>query len=114
MIALLKAWEFIKKWGAALLGIVLLILGAGWLWSRYRNKLGMIRDELTVTKARAKIDELRAVRTEVERHSTHKDEEIAAIDQQIAEQKRAIVEAHEHGLGLKPEEIEDAYRSLGF
>lgn len=113
-----RVWVWLKKWGGLLFGAVaaglLVVLGAGWLWRRRVAELGRIRDELAVERARQEIAHLRGIREEIASRVEEKDEAIEAIDRKLAENRRAIVEAHEHGQGLTDEEVEDAFARLGY
>lgn len=110
----MKAWTWMKKWGLAIAGGLLAVLGAGWLWRRQREKLGRVKDELAVARAKSKIDELRAVRREVESRLGETDKSIEVIDRQINEQRQVIVEAHENGANLSAEDVAEEMRRLGY
>ena len=108
-----KVGEWLKKWGAAIAGVLLLVLGAGWLWRRQQAALGRVTDQLTVERATKEISKLRAIRAEVSTRLDEKDEAIVHIDAQLPENKRQLVEAHELGQGLNDEEVEAAFARLG-
>lgn len=107
-----KVWAWLKRWGAAVAGGLLFLLGAGWLWRRKASELGRVKDELAVERAKSAIARLEGVREEVKRQVGEKDEAIEQIDRQLLENKRAIVEAHEHGEGLSDEEVLEAFRRV--
>jgi hypothetical protein len=109
-----KVWEWIKKWGAALAGLLLLLLGAGWLWNRQQQRLGKLKDRLALVEAMKDIDTLRALRVEIEDRTEENTEAIETLDQKILESKRKIVEAHVGGEGLSDEEMLSEFERLGY
>lgn len=109
-----KAWEWLKRWGAALFGGLLVLVGAGWLWNRKAKELGRVRDELAVASAKKEIARLQGRREEIARQSDAKAEDIMGVDREIAANKRKLVEAHENGHGLSEEEVERAFARLGY
>lgn len=114
MTAIKAAWAWLRKWGLAIAGILLLALGAGWLWRRKQRELGRVRDQLAVEESRREIAALQAQRDAVLARVDEHEPEVAAIDRQLADNRRRIVEAHEHGRGLSDEEVEDAFAKLGY
>ena len=113
-----KAWAFVKKWGGAIFGalaaLLLALLGVGWLWRKKQAEVGALKDELAVAEATKEIATLRARREEVAARVGEKDVEIKAIDAELAENQRKIVEAHEGGEGLSADEIAAEFSRLGF
>jgi len=108
------AWEWLKKAGVWIAGVLLLLLGAGWLWKRQRDALGKVRDQLAVERGLREVYRLRATREEVKKQVGEKDAAVEEIDRQLAENQRKIVEAHERGEGLSDDEVADAFARLGF
>lgn len=109
-----KAWEWLKKAGVWIVGVLLLLIGAGWLWQRQRSALGRVRDELAVERATKEVERLRAVRKEIHARVGEKDDAIEEVDRQLRVNTRQIVEAHENGEGLDDDEVADAFARLGF
>lgn len=109
-----SVWEWLKKWGAAIAGVLLAVLGAGWLWQRKSRELGRVKDRLAVERVKRDIARLQGMRKEISKRVGEKDEAIEGIDRQLAENRRAIVEAHEHGEGMSDEEVDEAFRRLGY
>lgn len=113
-----RTWAWLKKWGGVLFGALtatlLVVLGAGWLWRRKVAELGRVQDELAVARAQREIAHLRGMREEIAHRVEEKDEVIEAIDRKLAENRRAIIEAHGYGQGLTDEEVEDAFARLGY
>jgi hypothetical protein len=114
MQALVKIWQWLKRFGLAIAGVVLALAGVGWLWARHRESVGALQDELAVERAQNAIRELKAVRAHVLNSADVKKEQIESIDADIARNKRAIIEAHENGKGLSDDEVEDAFARLGY
>lgn len=109
-----KAWAWIKKWGAAILGALLVVLGGGWLWRRHKRKVGEVKDKLAVAVATKRIERLRGERVQLAARVGEKDEKIEDLDKKIASNKRMIIEAHEYGEGLDDEDIEREFERLGY
>jgi uncharacterized protein HemX len=105
--------KWLKKWGAAIAGVLLVILGAGWLWRRQQARIGKLKDRLAVEEATKKIGELRVLREEVKDRVGEKDEAIADLDRQLLDNQRRIIEAYEGGEGLSDEEMLEEFRRLG-
>lgn len=114
----MTTWEKVvawcKRWWGVLVAGVLLVLGAVGLYTRQRAQLGAALDEAAVADARRQMDALRAARVEVTSRADAKTEEIQALDAQIAESKRRIVDLHEHGTDVPDEQLDDAFASLGY
>ena len=82
-----KAWPWLKKWGAWILGGIALVFGSGWLWNTYKGKLGRVKgklgrvkDKLAVAEALKEREKLQAVRTEIATRVGEKDDAIEQID----------------------------------
>ena len=107
---LLELWEIFRWLGS----ILVVVLGAGWLYRKHRAKVGALRDGMALEKAKGELAALRVLRDERVKQAGERDDEVAALDRRIAEQKRKAVEAHEVSTGLSDDEIENAFRRLGF
>lgn len=105
-----KAWAWLKRWGALILGILVTILTLGLVGRHVAKKLGKLRDEKQLAEATAEVKRLEAVRAEVHDRVGAEDAAVAILDNQIAEQKRRAVSAFVGGEGLSDEELEDAFR----
>ena len=108
-----KAWPWLRKWGALILGIIAVIFGAGWLYKTYKGRLGKVKDELAIAEATKEIGKLRATRIEVAARVGEKDEAMGVIDHKLKENKRIIIEAHEGGENLSDEEVLEEFAHLG-
>jgi hypothetical protein len=75
--------------------------------------LGRVKDELAVQKAKTEIAKLQGMRDEIVRQVGGNDAATAEIDEKLLDNKRKIVEAHEHGAGLEGEDLERAFAELG-
>ncbi len=113
-----KAWAWLKRWGAWLAGGLVAVLGAligaGWLWRRHKAQLGAARDEAAIAEARREMDTLRARREILAERLGEQDESIAQLDTAITASKRRIVELHEGGADVANEDLDDAFRRLGY
>ena len=109
-----KVWNWLKRAGVWIAGGLLLLLGVGWLWRTQSAKLGQLRDRATVEKALSETYKLRAQRTAVAERVGEKDDAIEEIDRRLDENKRRIIEAHEHGEGMTDDEVDDAFDRLGY
>lgn len=109
-----KAWVWIKKWGAAIAGLLLVLLGAGWMWRRKQAEVAKLKDEAAVATALREMEALRAVRERLHAEEKPVAAEIAAIDQQLKDNKRKIVEAHEGMQNIPDADIDDAFSRLGY
>ena len=101
------AW--LKKWGRVVLmvalGTLFTLLGSGWLWNKYKGKLGKVKDQLAVAEATREIASLRATREVLKERVGVKDEAYAIIDKRLVDNRRKLVEAHAGGEGLSDEEM---------
>jgi len=109
-----KVWAWLKKWGALLFGVLLVLVGAGWLWQRRSNELGRVKDELAVSKAKERIAFLKGQREEVARAVGEDDDAVKIIDDELARNRREVIEAHEFGQGMTDQEVADAFDRLGY
>lgn len=111
-----RAWAWLKKWGAWLLGglvtVLLAVLTGGWWLRRQREQLAAARDEATIAAARAEVERLEAVRAEVEDRVGEKDEAIEQIDSQIRAQKERAVRAAGAGEGLSDAELAERFKEV--
>lgn len=108
------AWAWVKRWGAAIAGVLLVVLGAGWLWRRQKAALGRAKDAAAIAEARREMDVLRATREEVARQVGEQDQAIAEIDARIAASKREIVDLHEGGEDIPDDQLDDVFARLGY
>ena len=111
-----KAWEWLKKWGGAILGalvaLLLTILTLGWYARRKdqqiadaKKEAAAARDEATIAEAKREIDTLRATRVEVAKRVGEKDEAIAEIDRRLAiHEDKLLVAANKDTESLSDEE----------
>jgi len=106
-----KVWGWFKKWGLLILGILLLLVGIGWVWQRAR--LGKVRDRLAAEQALRKVHTLRATRAMLKGRVREEDEAIEAIHRQLDENKKKYIEAHEVGEGKSDEEMLAEFARLG-
>lgn len=106
-------WEWLKKWGGILLGAVLFLFGAGWLWNRSKRARLSAEDRATVAEAERDVAALKARRDEVRGNREAKEEEIGAIDLQIEENKAVIEDRLRYGAGMTDEEILREFDRLG-
>lgn len=107
------AWPWLKKWGGWILGGLVAILTLGLVTKAVHSRLGKVKDELAIAEATKKIGELRATRVQIEERVEEKDEALAVIDRQLAENRRRIIEAHEGGEDLTDEEVLEEFARLG-
>lgn len=107
-----KVWSWLKSagvWIALALGGLLTL---GWVWRRQQAKIGQLKDEKALAVATAEMDKLRALREATAERVGEADEAIEILDQQIAEQKRKVVEAAGAGEGLSDEELEAEFKRV--
>lgn len=109
-----KVWSMLKRYGALALGVLLFLLGGGWLWYRRDRILGRLKDEVRVADARREIERLRGQREEIARQVGEADEAILEIDRKLARNRRAVVESFEDGEGLSDDEVDEAFARLGY
>lgn len=114
----MKAWLWIKEHVKAVLGaivgVLLFVLGAGWIWRRQKKTLLRVKDQLAVSKATVELERLRAVREEVAREVGESDQAIVEIDAKIEENRRQLAEAHEKPEDMSDEELLEELRRLGY
>lgn len=107
-----KALDWIKRWGAAIGGLAIVLIGAGWLWQRQRNALGKVKDRLAVAEATKEIAALRARRQAVADRLGEINPMVEELDAEIAAQRLLVLEAHEVDPGLSDEEVAARLREV--
>jgi hypothetical protein len=108
-----KVWAWFKKAGVWIAMALLALVGAGWLWRTQKGKLGAVRDQLAVEKASSRVKELRAQREILKEQDAEAVEEIAKIDEELADNQLAIRDAFENGADATEEEIDAELARLG-
>lgn len=110
----MKAWLWLKKWGGllfgAIAGLLLLLLGGGWLWRRQEASKAAALDAASIAQAKTEMTRLEAIRGEVTKRVGEKDEAIDHLDDQIRQQKVRVAQAAGAGEDLDDDQLEDAYR----
>jgi len=112
--ALKSAWEWLKKWGLALGGGLLALLGIGAGWLYQRKRLARVKDQAAVDKALGEMDALRMLRARVRSEEGAVSGQIEAIDRKLDENKRRIIGAHEGIEAVKDEDLDDTLARLGY
>ncbi len=109
-----RVLEWLKQWGAALLGLVL-IGGAGWLWKREHRKRLDAEALAEVARLQEQVAIAKSVRTNLLGKAIRHDAEITRLGETIDSNERAILRAHEEPLeGLTRDQIRERLRHLGF
>ena len=106
---------WIKRHLSTLAGALLALFGVSALVALRRRKraLATAERDVAVIQARAKVDELRAVRAVLEADHTVRTEKLDQIDREIAEHKSQIATVQtQHG--LTAEEISAEFSKLGY
>lgn len=105
-------WTALKRWGGWVASAVLVVFGAGWLWSRRsalsaeaRRRVAELRKEVSTSK-RARDLLLRSAADHTAR--------INALAEDIDSKERAIVAHHEPVEGLTRDQIREKLRRLGY
>ena len=116
-----KTWSWLKRAVAwlcdnlwAVFAAVAAVLAAVLGWRAYRKKVGSLKDAVKVERARGRVRALKSKRETVEKRADAKREDIDEIDEKIRENKKAVVEAHKRTETMTSDEIEEAYKRLGF
>ncbi len=106
-----KVCKWLKNYGGFLLGGIIAILGAGWL---YQRKVTLnVRDDLKVQEVKTKVAELQAVSHRLEEEDKKDEEEVRRIEVQREELKEEIEEAHTVS-GMSDDEVLAAFADLGY
>lgn len=109
------AWAWLKRWGALVLGALLLVLGGGWLWRRERDKRLDAETRAEVNRLREKIASAKAIRKRLVEDADGQTRAIDKLDDAIASNERAIAAAHDEPLeGLSRDEIRERLRRIGY
>lgn len=98
----------------AVVGLLLALLGAGWVWSRHLRVSRQIADRVAVATALREIAMLEERRAELSADERAEDAQLAAVDSELRQAKRAVVEAHKRGDGLSDAEVVAAFERLGY
>ncbi len=110
-----SALAWLRRWGAALLGLLLVALGGGWLWQHERRKRLDAEAAAEVERLRTKIANAKAVRDRLLEDASDHDDAIRQLDESIDSNGRAILNAYEEPLeGLTRDEIRERLRRLGY
>lgn len=108
-----KTWDWLKKAGVWIAGVLLLLMGAGWLWRTQKSKIGRLQDQVAVEKATSRVKELRAERSVLKEQDEEHVLEIARIDEELAHSRSEIRDAFENGADATEEEIDEELTRLG-
>jgi F0F1-type ATP synthase membrane subunit b/b' len=109
------AWTWVRKWSGLILGGVLVVFGAGWLWRRERAKRLSAEAQAEVNALREEIAGAKVVRQNFIDDAEDHTRAIDVLDRRIEERERAILNAHDEPLeGLSRDEIRQRLRALGF
>lgn len=100
-----KVLDWIKRWGGAIGGLAIVVIGAGWLWRRQQNALGKVKDKLAVAEATKAIARLQGQREEVAKRVGETDMLVEELDAEIALQRQRVIDAHEVDPDLSEEEV---------
>ncbi len=110
-----SVWSWLRRSSGLLFGVLLAVLGAGWLWKRERRKRLDAEAAAEVAKLQAKIASSVAVRERLIEDSLEHTEAIDQLDETIAENERAILGHHSEPLeGLNRDEIRERLHHLGY
>ena len=105
---------FLKKWGAAILSLLLALVGVGWVFKKKQEEIAHLKDQAAVDKALKNIEALHAVRVRVSAEEGETAGQIATIDQKLSENRRKIVEAHEGMENVPDDQVDETFSRLGY
>jgi hypothetical protein len=108
-----KAWTWLKKAGVWIALALLGLISMGWLWRRQKSKLGRLEDQLAVEKGVSQVKALQAERTVLKEQDADTAEEMARLDEKIAESRREIRDGFEFGYDATEEELDEELARLG-
>ncbi len=95
-----RALDWLKRWRGAMQGVVLVVLGAGWLWRRERGKRLDAEAEAEVARLKEKVATAKAVRDQLLKEVGEDDQAIGQLDVQIDANEHEILTHYEQTEGL--------------
>lgn len=105
-----KVWKWLAGIGSALAAIAAFLL-----WRKHqKDHVNTLKDAVVVAKAERKVSELNGRRSEVDKRTAARTDEISDVDLQLEENQRKIVEARTGARNLSREQVLEEYRRLGY
>lgn len=114
MIWLRYSWVWLKDHLTAILGGLVLVLGAYLLWRRQQGQIASLSDALAVERARRDVAALQERRRSLMAQADEKSAEVAAVDAQLVANQRAAVEAATRVQGMSDAEVASEFARMGF
>lgn len=110
-----KVWAWLKRWGGLLFGVLLALMGAGWMWQRERRKRLDAEAEAEAARLRENITSAVAVRAHMLDEVDEKEPLVVKLDEQIQSNERALLRLHEEDpTEMSSDEIRERLAELGY
>jgi hypothetical protein len=106
-------WSWLKRWSTLILGVLLMLVGVGWLWQR-RKRLDA-ESRAKAARLNENISVAAAVRNRLLLEVDASEPQVRKLDEEIHSNERALLRLHdEDPTEMSVDEIRERLANLGY